>query len=84
MNATDLVQRAGIEHVLRGSTQPRRAVPTPKRICRSSAVARWQSLSIDTRDAGRDGRPRELAVEVEVAGRAVDFERRAGRRRPPR
>ncbi len=27
------------------STHPRRAVPTPNRICRASAGARWQSLS---------------------------------------
>src|SRR4029453_1023501 len=28
----------------RGSTHPRRAVPTPSRICRSRERARWQSL----------------------------------------
>ena len=51
-----------------GSIQPRRAVPTPNRICRRQRIARWQSLSIAMRHAGRGGTARERAVHVEMPG----------------
>ena len=61
-----------------GSTQPRRAVPTPKRICRASAGARWQSLSMASVTPAAAAARARVAVEIHVAGRAVDFERGPG------
>ena len=62
----------------RASTPPRAAVPTPMRIWRPNRSAKWPSLSITTVATRFDGLARQMAVEIEVAGRAVHLDGRAG------
>ena len=69
-----------------GSIQPRRAVPTPNRICRAQRI-RAVTVAVDhQRDASGRGTARQRAVQIEMPGRAVHFHRGAGfsRRREQR
>ena len=62
----------------RASTHPRRAVMTPEmHLARQHVRAVAVAVDGDGRSRG-DRPPGERAVHVEVRGRAVDFEQRAG------